>query len=269
MRGGGASGNGSLKGFFNCFASVKNANFAGGFSNNHRQEFLFAKRIGYGNNPAGKCLHAFTLAEVLITLGIIGIVAAMTLPSVIGNAQKEAAAAKVHKFYNTINNAVQFAIVEYGDVENWMGERKGSTYEENLEFLNKYFLPHLKYNRYDNCIGNKVCVYLTSGGMFTFGYDKNGGDIVYFINGKYERSLRNYFAFQFNKIDGTDEDGNAIHRSLNRRTAIEPYAFNWDGTYEKLITHSSYGCRKGGPNTAYCAKLLQYNNWKFPKDYPW
>lgn len=248
---------------------MKNANFAGGFSNNHRQEFLFAKRIGYGNNPAGKCLHAFTLAEVLITLGIIGIVAAMTLPSVIGNAQKEAAAAKVHKFYNTINNAVQFAIVEYGDVENWMGERKGSTYEENLEFLNKYFLPHLKYNRYDNCIGNKVCVYLTSGGMFTFGYDKNGGDIVYFINGKYERSLRNYFAFQFNKIDGTDEDGNAIHRSLNRRTAIEPYAFNWDGTYEKLITHSSYGCRKGGPNTAYCAKLLQYNNWKFPKDYPW
>ena len=27
--------------------------------------------------------HSFTLAEVLITLGIIGIVAAMTLPSVI------------------------------------------------------------------------------------------------------------------------------------------------------------------------------------------
>lgn len=32
---------------------------------------------------------AFTLAEVLITLGIIGIVAAMTLPSLIGNYQKK------------------------------------------------------------------------------------------------------------------------------------------------------------------------------------
>lgn len=30
-----------------------------------------------------KYLHAFTLAEVLITLGIIGIVATMTLPSLI------------------------------------------------------------------------------------------------------------------------------------------------------------------------------------------
>ena len=31
---------------------------------------------------------AFTLSEVLITLGIIGIVAAMTLPALIGNYQK-------------------------------------------------------------------------------------------------------------------------------------------------------------------------------------
>ena len=32
---------------------------------------------------------AFTLAEVLITLGIIGVVAAMTLPSLIANHQKQ------------------------------------------------------------------------------------------------------------------------------------------------------------------------------------
>ena len=32
---------------------------------------------------------AFTMAEVLITLGIIGIVAAMTLPSLIGKYQKQ------------------------------------------------------------------------------------------------------------------------------------------------------------------------------------
>lgn len=33
--------------------------------------------------------HAFTLAEVLITLGVIGIVAAMTLPVLIGKYQKK------------------------------------------------------------------------------------------------------------------------------------------------------------------------------------
>ena len=35
---------------------------------------------------------AFTLAEVLITLGIIGIVAAMTIPVMISNSKKEATA---------------------------------------------------------------------------------------------------------------------------------------------------------------------------------
>ena len=33
--------------------------------------------------------RAFTLAEVLITLGIIGVVAAMTIPTLISNYQKK------------------------------------------------------------------------------------------------------------------------------------------------------------------------------------
>ena len=93
--------------------------------------------------------QAFTLSEVLITLGIIGIIAAMTLPSVIADARKKSTAAHLKKFYNTINNAVQFAIAENGDVENWMGTPADLTYEENLDFLKKYFLPYIKYNRYD------------------------------------------------------------------------------------------------------------------------
>ena len=40
---------------------------------------------------------AFTLSEVLITLGIIGIVAAMTLPALIGNYQKHVTVNKLKK----------------------------------------------------------------------------------------------------------------------------------------------------------------------------
>ena len=40
---------------------------------------------------------AFTMAEVLITLGIIGIVAAMTLPSLVGNYQKKQTAMQLKK----------------------------------------------------------------------------------------------------------------------------------------------------------------------------
>lgn len=215
---------------------------------------------------------AFTLAEVLITLGIIGIVAAMTLPSVIGNAQKEATAKKVHKFYNTMNNAVQFSIAEHGDVENWMGKPKRLTYEENLQFFKTYFGKHIKYNRIDNCYQEGICVYMQAGGMFIFRYDGMGGDIFYFVNGKLEDvSVRNVFAFQFNKVEGMDEDGNTITRSLNRKTSVEPYAYQWDGTYEKLKTHSDRGCYKGTTKFAgtFCCKLLQMNNWKFTDDYPW
>ena len=46
-----------------------------------------------------KKFYAFTLAEVLITLGIIGVVAAMTMPTVIKNYQKKQDATQMRKTY--------------------------------------------------------------------------------------------------------------------------------------------------------------------------
>lgn len=43
----------------------------------------------------------FTLAEVLITLGVIGIVAALTIPSLISNHNKSVTAARLSKAYNS------------------------------------------------------------------------------------------------------------------------------------------------------------------------
>lgn len=61
----------------------------------------------------------FTLAEVLITLSIIGIVASMTIPTLI-NKQKEAATqTAVKKAYTTLSNAFNMAKAEYGPPVNW------------------------------------------------------------------------------------------------------------------------------------------------------
>ncbi|MFI3301358.1 MAG: type II secretion system protein [Candidatus Gastranaerophilales bacterium] len=49
---------------------------------------------------------AFTLAEVLITLGIIGVVAAMTMPNLINNMQSEALAKKKLLFENRLEEAM-------------------------------------------------------------------------------------------------------------------------------------------------------------------
>ena len=49
-----------------------------------------------------KKFKAFTLAEVLITIGIIGIVAALTLPTLIGNYRKSAVENKlIVMFYHS------------------------------------------------------------------------------------------------------------------------------------------------------------------------
>jgi prepilin-type N-terminal cleavage/methylation domain-containing protein len=45
----------------------------------------------------------FTLAEVLITLAIIGVVAALTIPSVVKNYQKTQTTAKLRKAWATIS----------------------------------------------------------------------------------------------------------------------------------------------------------------------
>ena len=48
----------------------------------------------------------FTLAVVLITLGIIGIVAALTLPALISNYRKNLVVERLKKFYTVMNQAV-------------------------------------------------------------------------------------------------------------------------------------------------------------------
>ena len=59
--------------------------------------------------------HAFTLAEVLITLMIIGIVAALTIPSVISNYQQKEFKTGLKKAVSVLNEAIQLNIVQEGE----------------------------------------------------------------------------------------------------------------------------------------------------------
>ena len=64
----------------------------------------------------------FTLAEVLITLGIIGVVAALTLPQVVTNYEKKATEVRLKKDYSTLANALKMAEAEHGPIETWADE---------------------------------------------------------------------------------------------------------------------------------------------------
>lgn len=52
---------------------------------------------------------AFTLAETLITLGIIGVVAALTIPSIIKNYQKKQTAIKLKQTYSLLTQGIRMA----------------------------------------------------------------------------------------------------------------------------------------------------------------
>lgn len=63
-------------------------------------------------------IQGFTLAEVLITLGIIGVVAAMTLPALIQKNNNKVVETRLKKFYSAINQAIMLAENDYGDKKN-------------------------------------------------------------------------------------------------------------------------------------------------------
>ena len=62
---------------------------------------------------------AFTLAEVLITIGIIGVVAAMTMPTLMAKYQEKVTVTKLKKVYSILSQAYLRAQEDYGTIDNW------------------------------------------------------------------------------------------------------------------------------------------------------
>lgn len=90
---------------------------------------------------------AFTLAEVLITLGIIGVVTAMTMPSLIQNYQEKATVTKLKKCYSLVSQA-------YVSILNDEGGSDTLQAGDDLEMMEK-FGKYLKYQK--TCGRNKGC----------------------------------------------------------------------------------------------------------------
>lgn len=70
---------------------------------------------------------AFTLAEVLVVLGIIGVVSALTLPNLGQNTGNKETVAKLQKVQSELNDALGRAQAEYGPVKTWF---RGGNYAD-------------------------------------------------------------------------------------------------------------------------------------------
>ena len=202
---------------------------------------------------------AFTLAEVLITLGIIGIVASLTLPNIIYNYQKHVVETRLQKFYSTINQAVRMAEQDYGDRENWA--QQGN--QNEIEFINKYYVPYLNVTKTKKIAWNKPYVLYFEDGS-ALGHSGWGRDWLFFP-GDPEKCLKQEkyigrcaFSFYFNPITG-----------LYRENNFEPFSFAMTNNDDFIRNDSVRGCNNNGGSGSYCTKLIQRNGWKIPKDYPY
>lgn len=86
---------------------------------------------------------AFTLAEVLITLGIIGVVAAMTIPNLISNVKDKRTYTQLKSTQSILANAVRLAEEEYGDMSGWDVEMKSK--EKDAKAIAKVLRQFLKF----------------------------------------------------------------------------------------------------------------------------
>ena len=272
-----------------CFGNMSQNNFTDKvhslFTTHHslkRPAFTLAEgatHVAHWNNSRK---IAFTLAEVLITLGIIGVVAALTIPTLMANHRKQVVETSLEKFYSTMNQAIKMAEVDYGDVRQWDEFEYGFNEDEDgnpttskaLAWFDKYLKPYLKYTKYevDKNLEGKVSVYFPDGSLALI----SASSIIFYPNAKdYELLKQEDESSDRNRnVSGTKYFTFLFRQNKNLKyhygKGVEPFkADGWDGTKEMLLTNNNVGCKKEVSNErAYCTALIQMNGWKIPKDYP-
>ena len=206
---------------------------------------------------------AFTLAEVLITLVIIGIVASLTMPALIQNYKKQQATARIKKFVSITNQALITAENDLGPREDWViegGSAEGNS-DASFNFLNTYIKPYIKSAEIEKrqlLNMSMATLRFVDGSQMSV---KIGVcyDIYYDINGenKPNKLGKDIFAFILCKDKNCNVDSNQL-RAFYCETDGSEFP-----SRESIIRDC-----KASSGTTWCTLLLEQNSYEFPKDYP-
>lgn len=225
---------------------------------------------------------AFTLAEVLITLGIIGIVAAMTLPAITAKHKKMETSARLKKFYTTFTNAMLMAQKDYGDTSTWdysvQSTGTPDSFEANQVFFNKYLFPYLHGIKIcepneQACknIANKCDVNSNEGKSFSRYIFEDGTCFGILTGGSSSSGAAYHIWFDTNcsakpNVCGKDQFMFTMKLAVNKSSRL-PFQAGSSLTDIRTRTRAQLlqDC-KSTPQT--CAALIQYDGWQIDDDYP-
>jgi prepilin-type N-terminal cleavage/methylation domain-containing protein len=233
---------------------------------------------------------AFTLAEVLITLGIIGVVAALTLPSVIQSHQKQVTVNKLKKVYSVLSQVVTRA---YAENDSSLGNLAGTAVsaDKTKEFFNTYWLPYFKSPNiakdgkslysdlapYYSLNGNRsnTKAYYTSYGGARILYSTADGFIMYVEIMDWSRDENgNQIAIYYptadvivdiNGLKGPNTWGRDVFKFKVNFEKNKVIPTGMDYTTETINSN----CSKNSSGGSYCAAKIVKDGWKIADDYPW
>lgn len=238
---------------------------------------------------------AFTLAEVLIVIGIIGIIAENTLPTLINNFEKQETLSSLREVYALLNSAIESAKVENGsDVNNWYMPTDSTTNAATY-FAQTYLMPYLKISADCGASTSTECNlnegYLSnltsatklyqkiSGNSGLYSFTMANGAVVGIatsnLNSNSVSGCRVYIYFDVNgkrKPNIQGKDGFMIELGGNYgtgdRNKVLPYsAFsNRDALLDGSNTNS---CNKVSGTGLFCFALIWIDGWQIKSDYPW
>lgn len=231
-----------------------------------------------------KRIKAFTLAEILITLGIIGVVAAITIPQLLTNFKKRETVSKVKAAYSIFSQAVQLSIQENDEPSGWDVSDVSTVAEKYLtpymtgvsRILGDEWLDHDYYrmrtlssqgnpetNSYLDWSWNwkTVPLYKLQNGMIFVYSNSNDGHkmITVDINGFAPPNIMGIDGFSF-WIDDKTSTVVPAGVTLSKAALINPKG------HERACVRSQYWQYYNG---GYCAALMQKDGWSISKDYPW
>lgn len=205
----------------------------------------------------------YTLAEVLVTLGIIGVVAAMTLPSLIQNYKKHVVETRLKHAYNVLSNIILKNREQMGEASEWPVENAESfvknrmlAYIDGGKLLKSQDVTKYKNSVTEGYFGennpnkNIAGLQLQSGEIIVvpLGFYESDRTINILLNNNKDNNYfpgKDYFVFLFKKTT----------------TNIKPY---YDCNTNKQTLYTK--CKNG--TTSACTSIIVCNGWKIPNDYP-
>lgn len=142
---------------------------------------------------------AFNLSEILITLGIIGVVAAITIPTLMNHFQNQECLTSLKKFYSDFNNALEKMSADYGCPNDLkctgiFDEDKGG-YRQNSVYVMKILSEYIKTDKICGDTGSDAP--FSAGDSGCFGFDLANRPYR-FLNGEL---ATNSEIFELNTID--------------------------------------------------------------------